>query len=220
VLVLEDLAMAVYLPLITALLAGGSVPRLIASVSFALAIVAAALALTFRYGRKLSQWVSHESDEVVLLTTFALVLLMAGLAQRVQVSAAVAAFLAGVALSGPIAEKSRRLLSPLRDLFAATFFFFFGLEISPARLPPVAMPAIGLGFATAATKVATGYFAARRAGIDGQGRWRAGMSLVARGEFSIIIAGFGVVAEPELGPLAAAYVLLLAIAGPILARLV
>jgi monovalent cation:H+ antiporter-2, CPA2 family len=218
VLVLEDLAMAVYLPLITALLSGGTAVQLAGSVSVALAVVAAALIATFRYGRKLSEWVSHESDEVVLLTTLAIVLLLAGLAQRVQVSAAVAAFLAGVALSGPIAEKSRKLLSPLKDLFAAIFFFFFGLEIAPASLPPVAMQAIGLGLVTAATKVATGYFAARRVGIDGHGRWRAGVSLIARGEFSIIIAGFGVVAEPQLGPLSAAYVLLLAIAGPILVR--
>jgi CPA2 family monovalent cation:H+ antiporter-2 len=220
VLVLEDLAMAIYLPLITALLSGGTAVQLAVSVSIALAVVAAALFATLRYGRKFSKWVAHESDEVVLLTTLAIVLLLAGLAQRVQVSAAVAAFLAGVALSGPIAERSRKLLSPLKDLFAAIFFFFFGLEIAPASLPPVAMQAIGLGLATSLTKVATGYFAARRAGIEGHGRWRAGVSLIARGEFSIIIAGFGAVAEPQLGPLAAAYVLLLAVAGPILVRLV
>jgi len=220
VLVLEDLAMAVYLPLITALLAGGSAIRLGASVAVALAVVAAALMVAFRYGPTISGWVSHESDEVVLLTILPMVLLLAGLAQQVQVSAAVAAFLAGVALSGPIAEKSRRLLSPLKDLFAAIFFFFFGLEIAPASLPPVAVQAIGLGVMTAATKVATGYFAARRAGIQAQGRWRAGAALIARGEFSIIIAGFGVASEPQLGPIAAAYVLLLAIAGPILVRLV
>jgi CPA2 family monovalent cation:H+ antiporter-2 len=220
VLVLEDLAMAVYLPLITALLAGGSAIRLGASVAVALAVVAAALMIAFRYGPKISGWVLHESDEVVLLTTLPMVLLLAGLAQQVQVSAAVAAFLAGVALSGPIAEKSRRLLSPLKDLFAAIFFFFFGLEIAPASLPPVAVQAIGLGVMTAATKVATGYFAARRAGIQAQGRWRAGAALIARGEFSIIIAGFGAASEPQLGPIAAGYVLLLAIAGPILVRLV
>ena len=220
VLVLEDLAMAIYLPLITALLSGGTAVQLAVSVSIALAVVAAALFATLRYGRKFSRWVAHESDEVVLLTTLAIVLLLAGLAQRVQVSAAVAAFLAGVALSGPIAERSRKLLSPLKDLFAAIFFFFFGLEIAPASLPPVAMQAIGLGLATSLTKVATGYLAARRAGIEGHARWRTGVSLIARGEFSIIIAGFGAVAEPQLGPLAAAYVLLLAVAGPILVRLV
>jgi monovalent cation:H+ antiporter-2, CPA2 family len=219
VLVLEDLAMAIYLPLIASLSSGDGGFKLAMSTSTSLAAVAAALFAAFRHGRKLSQWVAHESDEIVLLTTLAAVLLAAGFAQHLQVSSSVAAFLAGVALSGPMADKFRKLLSPLRDLFAAIFFFFFGLEISPAHLLPFAIPAIALGLVTIGTKVATGYFAASRSEITGKGRWRAGLSLIARGEFSIIIAGFGVMAEPRIGPLAATYVLLLAVCGPILARL-
>ena len=46
------------------------------------------------------------------------------------------------------------------------------------------------------------------------------MELVARGEFSIVIAVLGVAIEPRLGPLSAAYVLLMAMLGPFLARLV
>ncbi len=73
---------------------------------------------------------------------------------------------------------------------------------------------------TALTKIATGYWAARRAGIAGRGRWRAGGALVARGEFSIVIAGLAVASgiEPALGPLATAYVLLLVVIGPLTAR--
>ncbi len=218
VLVLEDVAMAVYLPLIAALLSPSGPIQLAVTLLTARAVVAVALLVAFRYGPKISSWISHESDEVVLLTTLAIVLLFAGLAQRAQVSAAVAAFLVGVALSGPIAGKSRKLLSPLRDLFAATFFFFFGLEIAPASLLPFALPAIGLGLTTIATKIATGYLAAKRDDINEPARWRAGLSLVARGEFSIIIAGFGATVEPQLGPLSVAYVLLMAIVGPILMR--
>ena len=147
-------------------------------------------------------------------------MLVAGLAQRLQVSSAVGAFLVGVALSGPMAQQSHRLLAPLRDLFAATFFFFFGLQIDPASLAPVALPAIALGFVTALTKVLTGYVTARRAGVEPSGCWRAGVILVSRGEFSIVIAAMGTPEEPALGPLSAAYVLLLAVVGPILAHLV
>ena len=64
----------------------------------------------------------------------------------------------------------------------------------------------------------TGYWAAGRTGVDRRGRIRAGMALVARGEFSIVIAGLGAGIEPQLGPLAAAYVLFLAVLGPFLAR--
>jgi monovalent cation:H+ antiporter-2, CPA2 family len=148
-----------------------------------------------------------------------MVLLVAGLAQSLQVSSAIGAFLVGVAISGPIAQRSHRLVAPLRDLFAATFFFFFGLEISPASLPAVALPATELGLVTAATKIATGMWAARSAGIDRLGQWRAGLALVSRGEFSIVIAGLGLSAEPALGPFAAAYVLLMAVVGPLAARL-
>jgi CPA2 family monovalent cation:H+ antiporter-2 len=82
-------------------------------------------------------------------------------------------------------------------------------------VPAVLLAAVGGG-----TKFLTGWVAARRGGIGRRGRIRAGAALIARGEFSIVIAGIGVTVgiEPELGPLAAAYVLLLAIAGPIAAR--
>ena len=218
ILVLEDLAMAVYLPLVAALLLGGGLGKVTVSVSIAIATVLLVLLVAVRYGQWLSRLVAHESDEIILLTTFGAVLLVAGVAQKLQVSAAIGAFLVGIAASGPLAEQSHRLLAPLRDLFAATFFFFFGLEIDPATLPPALLFAAGLGVITTLTKVLTGYWAARRAGVEKRGRWRAGMALVARGEFSIVIAGLGIGLEPQLGPLSAAYVLFLAVLGPILTR--
>jgi monovalent cation:H+ antiporter-2, CPA2 family len=220
ILVLEDLAMAVYLPLVAVLLAGGGPARMTLSVSLALATVLLVLALAVRYGLPLSRLVAHQSDEIVLLTIFGVVLLVAGAAQRLQVSAAIGAFLVGIAVSGPMAEQTHRLLAPLRDLFAATFFFFFGLQIDPATLPSALPSAVLLGVVSAVTKVLTGFWAAQRAGVDRRGRLRAGMALVARGEFSIVIAGLGAGLEPQLGPLSAAYVLFLAVLGPILARAV
>jgi monovalent cation:H+ antiporter-2, CPA2 family len=219
VLVLEDLAMAVYLPLVAVLLSGGEPAHVAEAVAIALAAAALVLFVALRHGELFSRWITHDSDEVTLLTIFGIVLLVAGAAQRLQVSAAVGAFLVGVAVSGPLAKRSHRLLEPLRDLFAATFFFFFGLEIDPATLPPAAPAALALGVITAATKILTGYWAAGP-GFPKATRLRAGAALVARGEFSIVIAGLGVSVEPAIGPLGAAYVLFLAIAGPILTRLI
>lgn len=217
-LVLEDLAMAVYLPLVGVLLAGGGPTKIVLSVSLAVATVFVVLVIAVRYGQPLSRFVSHESDEIVMLTTFGAVLLIAGISQRLQVSAAIGAFLVGIAVSGPMAQQTHRLLAPLRDLFAATFFFFFGLQIDPATLRSALPAAIVLGVATAMTKILAGYFAAGRSGVGRAGRLRAGMTMVARGEFSIVIAGLGAVIEPQLGPLSAAYVLFLAVLGPILTR--
>lgn len=217
VLVVEDLSMAVYLPLVAALLIGGDARSIAVSVAVAVGTAFLILFLAVKYGPKISRFAVHESDEIILLSIFGTVLLVAGIAQRLQVSAAIGAFLVGIAASGTTA-RSHRLLSPLRDLFAATFFFFFGLQIDPATLPPVIQVACILAIVTALTKVATGYWAAGRGGVDRQGRLRAGMALVARGEFSIVIAGLGTGLEPQLGPLSAAYVLILAILGPLLAR--
>ncbi len=218
VLVIEDLAMAVYLPLVAVLIAGGTPARLVTSVSIAVVTVCLVLFVAIRYGQALSRFAASESDEIVLLTTLGAVLLVAGIAERLQVSAAIGAFLVGIAVSGPLAEQSHRLLAPLRDLFAAFFFFFFGLEIDPASLKSVAWLAIALGVVTLLTKLLTGYWAGARAGLDTHAKRRAGAVLVARGEFSIVIAALGVGLEPKLGPLSAAYVLFLAIVGPICAR--
>ncbi|MBZ5576244.1 MAG: cation:proton antiporter [Acidobacteriia bacterium] len=218
ILVIEDLAMAIYLPVAGVLLTGEGAASMALPVSVAIGVAGLVLLVAIRYGQRISRLIAHESDEVVLLTTFGAVLLVAGLAEAFQVSAAIGAFLTGIAVSGPIAQQTHRLLAPLRDLFAALFFLFFGLQIDPATLPSALPFAIGLGVVTAATKIATGYWTARRAALDRRACFRAGMALVARGEFSIVIAGLGAVIEPRLGPLAAAYVLFLAVLGPILAR--
>jgi len=218
ILVLEDLMMAVYLPLVAVLLAGGGPTKILVSVAIACAAVLVVLFVATRYGHSLSSFIAHQSDEIVLLTVFGTVLLVAGIAQHLRVSAAIGAFLVGIAVSGPITEQSHRLLAPLRDLFAATFFFFFGLEIDPRSLPPVLLTALALAAVTTLSKVITGYWATHPGNLDRRSRFRAGLTLVARGEFSIVIAGLGAGIEPRLGSLAAAYVLLLAIFGPILAR--
>jgi CPA2 family monovalent cation:H+ antiporter-2 len=218
ILVIEDLAMAVYLPLVAVLIAGGGPARLVVSVAVAVVTVGVVLFIAMRYGAAFSRFVAHESDEVILLTTFGTVLLVAGIAERLQVSAAIGAFLVGIAVSGTLAEQAHRLLGPLRDLFAAMFFFFFGLEIDPASLKSVLGLAVLLGVVTGITKILTGYWGAGQAGLDRPARMRAGSVLVARGEFSIVIAALGAGLEPKLGPLSAAYVLFLAIVGPICAR--
>lgn len=219
VLVMEDLAMALFLPLVVVLLspdgAAGLLPVVVAVVT-----VTVVLAGAMRFSDHVSRLTASQSDEGLLLTVLGLTLLVAGVAQQLQVSSAVGAFLVGIALSGPVSERAAELISPLRDLFAATFFLFFGLQIDPRSLPAAAPVAIALAVLTAVTKVVTGRYAARRQGVGPAGQLRAGVILIARGEFSIVIAGLGVAAavQADLGPTAAAYVLLLAGGGPILAK--
>src|SRR5690349_17343871 len=193
ILVLEDLVMALYLPILTAV-----------------------LVVALRYGRFVSEVVDSPDREVFLLKVLGLALLVAGLASAMQVSAAVGAFLLGIAISGSTAENATKLLEPLRDLFAAVFFVVFGLNTDPRAIPPVLGWAVALAVVTTLTKVVTGWWAARRVGIGPLGRARTGAALVARGEFSIVIAGLAVGfpgIPPELAALATAYVLLMAVLG-------
>ena len=73
---------------------------------------------------------------------------------------------------------------------------------------------------TAVSKIGVGWWSARRAGIGLRGRWRAGLTLVPRGEFSIVIGGLGVAAglHEDIGPTVAAYVLIMAVGGSLLMR--
>jgi monovalent cation:H+ antiporter-2, CPA2 family len=222
ILVIEDLAMALYLPLLTAVLAGTGLLGGAKALTIAVGTVVVVLVVALRFGHALSAFISARDPEALLLGVLGLTLLVAGLAAQLQVSAAVGAFLVGIALSGPVAHHATELLSPLRDLFAAVFFVFFGLATDPRDIPPVLLPALGLAVVTMGTKIITGYVAAKRAGIAVPGRVRAGLALMPRGEFSIVIAGLAVVTpgiEPRLAPLATAYVLITVVSGPMLARL-
>ncbi|PRY36720.1 cation:proton antiporter [Umezawaea tangerina] len=223
VLVFEDLAMAVYLPVLTAVLAGASLLGGLTSVGISLLAVTVVLVVALRYGRFISAVVDSPDHEVFLLKVLGSALLVAGIASQLQVSAAVGAFLLGIAISGSTAENATRMLEPLRDLFAAMFFVVFGLNTNPSSIPPVLGVAAALALVTTATKIATGWWAAKRQGIAAMGRARTGAALVARGEFSIVIAGLAVASghvQDELAALATAYVLLMAIIGPIVARYV
>ncbi len=222
VLVFEDLAMAVILPVLGAIALGGSLTSAMVSVVVALGAVSLTLYLSVRHGERVSAAAFSESDEVNLLTILGTALVVAALAELIHVSAAVGAFLVGIAISGPAAHRAETLLTPLRDLFAAVFFVFFGLSTDPSVLPAVVVPVLALGAVTMATKGAVAWIGGHRAGIGKRGRWRATALLSARGEFSIIIAGLGVTAggSARLSAIAAGYVLLTATAGPVLARVV
>ena len=219
-LVIEDLVMAVYLPVTVVMLTGASILEGAVSVAAALAIAGVILVLALRFGNQMTRLLDTPSDEALLLAVIGITLLVAGITQQLDVSAAVGAFLVGIAISGSVGQRVSGLVNPLRDLFAALFFILFGFQIDPGQIPDVLPIALLLVVVTATTKVATGWWVAKRAGVAPRGRMRAGTALIARGEFSIVIAGLAIGSglDPDVVPLAAAYVLITAIAGPILAK--
>lgn len=222
ILVIEDLVMALFLPVISVLLAGGSLLSGVVSGVVALGIVLAVLFFTPLVSQHVNRAIFTDSRELILLTLLGLAVLVSGLAEYVHISYAVGAFLLGIVLSGQVAVQARELLHPLRDSFAALFFVSFGIGVDPADLLDTAIPAVILAVIGVLSKAATGWLSARRQKMSKAAARRAAVTLVPRGEFSIVLAGIGVSAgvEAELGPIVVSYVLLLAVGGSILTRFV
>jgi CPA2 family monovalent cation:H+ antiporter-2 len=117
------------------------------------------------------------------------------------------------------AHRVERLVLPLRDLFAATFFFAFGLSVDPDALPSVAGVVLAAVTVTAVGCIVAGVVAARIQRLGPYAAANIGLTVLARGEFSLILASLAVAAglDGRLAPFTAGYVLVLAIAGPLAA---
>jgi CPA2 family monovalent cation:H+ antiporter-2 len=218
VLVLEDFAMAAYLPLFAVLASGGTWYLAVGGMVVAVVAFWVAFAASYRWGHHVGRLVGHPDSEQLLLRVLGITLIVAALAEHVHASAAVGAFLVGLTLTGDTADRARKVLGPLRDLFAAVFFLGIGVSVDPQHLLPMLPVALALAAVTSATKVVTGVFAARRDGVARRGQLRAGTTLIARGEFSLIIIGLAGSSIPGVAALATTYVFVVAIAGPVLTR--
>jgi CPA2 family monovalent cation:H+ antiporter-2 len=221
-LILEDLAMAVYLPVLAGLLiAGGFTAKGLLGSGLGIVAVVLLLWAAMHVDVGITRWLFSYSDEALLFTILGIAIFVAGIAELIQISAAVGALLVGIGMSGPGIKGARQLLEPLRDFFAAMFFVLFGLTVDPGSLVPILPEAAFLAAVTAGTKFTAGWLIAKREGLDAPARARSAALLVARGEFSIVIAAIAVASGlGAVGPIAAAYVLMLAVAGPILVRVV
>jgi cell volume regulation protein A len=117
-----------------------------------------------------------------------------------------------------IGPRVERLLVPLRDVFAAIFFFWFGLTIAPSDMEAIA-PAVAVAVAvTLLFNVIAGVVAARIYGHGAQEAANTALMLVSRGEFELILASLAVAAglDARVAPFAALYVLALSILSPLL----
>src|SRR5579875_2266060 len=134
VLVLEDFAMAGYLPLFAVLASGGSWLHALGGMAVAIAALVVAFTASYRWGHHVGRLVTHPDSEQLLLRVLGITLIVAAVAESVHASAAVGAFLVGLTLTGETASRARRVLGPLRDLFAAIFFLGVGFSVDPHEL--------------------------------------------------------------------------------------
>ena len=218
VLTLENLGMCAFLPLAAALARGGRAASVAASLLATAAAVAAAAWIARERGPAIRRSVFGPADDVVL-PVVAVALLAAGLAAEAGIPAAAGALLAGAVLSGPVTsrEPARAVVSLLRHVSVTAALLFLGLA---ARVdgPGVVAVAAALALVTSATKLAAGWWAARRLGRPA--RLRAGAVLVARGEFSVALAliGWETGLEADLVSVTAVYVALTNVVAGVLGR--
>jgi len=220
VLVFEDLALAPYLPLLTAVVLGVSAWTGVISVAIALAITGLVILISFRGTARWSKILDPNEPGGLLLTVFGAALLAAGLADMIGFSGVVAAFLIGLLLTGEVAETARARLSPIRDIFAAIFFLFFGITTNPADIPAVLPLAILITVLGVAGKYLVGWWVTRDLS-DPMAAWRTTGFLIARGEFSMVIAALAapIVLGVELQALTLTYVILTAFTASLVLRI-
>ena len=222
-LVFEDLFIAVYLAVVTSLVTGGGdVAALGGSLAVAFAFLGALL-VAVQYGTGAFTRLLDVSDtESFVLRTLGVVVPVAGVALSLGVSEAVAAFFVGMgfATSGH-RERIERLLTPVRDAFAAVFFLWIGVGTDPRLLAGVALPLAAAVVFTTPAKLLSGYLGGRVYDLSARRSVRVGLGLVPRGEFSLVIAalaagGSTTVMRETIPALAVGYVLVMSVLGTVL----
>lgn len=223
IILFDDIFLAVFLSIMSGLLLGGatSIGGSILSVLISIGY----MLLFFVIARKgtpiLNKLLNIASDEIFIIVVFAALFFVAGFSETIHVAEAIGALLFGLALSET--EHSKRiekLVIPFRDFFGAIFFFSFGLSIDPLTLGGAIWLALGVVILTVVSNYVAGMIAGRRSGLSHKASSNIGLTIMARGEFTIIVANLGIAGGlmPILKPFSALYVLILAILGPLLTK--
>ncbi|MFH9729131.1 cation:proton antiporter [Streptomyces sp. NPDC017260] len=221
VIVVEDIFLALYLAALQPIISGAHGAwdiALQAGKAFGFLLVLAAAA---RYGTRLvGRLIATRDNELLVISFLGAAVLVAGVSEVLGVADAIGAFMVGLILAGtPSGPRIRELVHPLRDAFAAIFFFAFGLAIDPGDIASVAGPVAAAAALTVVMNVIAGLCVAWVYRYGSEQAAEIATTLVARGEFALILAAMaaGAGLDGRLAPFIAGYVLVLAVLGPIVA---
>ena len=223
IIMFEDVFLAVYLSLVSGIVLSGasSFGGVLLSGVIALGFIIGLIALGRFLTPQLNRLLQISSNEVFILVVFAGLFFLAGLGETIHVAEAIGALLLGLILAETEhVQRIEQLVIPFRDFFGAFFFFGFGLTIDPLALGGAVWLAVGAVILTVVGNVTAGILAGRSAGLAPLPSLNIGLTIVSRGEFSIILANLAKAGNllPILQPFAALYVLILAIIGPIMTK--
>ena len=219
----EDVFLAVYLSLLSGVVLSGatSVTGVLSSAGLALGFIVGLIVIGRWATPLLNRLLRISSNEVFIMFVFALLFMFSGLGETIHVAEAIGALLLGLIL-GETEHSGRleRLVVPFRDFFGGIFFFSFGLTVDPFALGGAVWLSLGAALLSLVGVIVAGQLAGRVAGHSGAKSFSVGLTLLGRGEFSIIVAKLAQAGGllPLLQPFAALYVLLLATFAPLLAK--
>ena len=132
------------------------------------------------------------TDEMLLIISLALCLMMVILAANVGFSPALGAFIMGSIIAETTqAEHIEHLVKPVKDLFGAVFFVSVGMLINPETLYEYALPVAILTLVVIICQSISSTIGALLSGLPLKQSVQTGMSLSQIGEFSFIIATLG-----------------------------
>ncbi len=223
IIMFEDVFLAIYLSIVSGVVLSGatSVGSTLRSAGVALGFILGMIVIGRFATPLLNRAFRISSNEVFLLVLFACLFLLAGLGETIHVAEAIGALLLGLVLAETEhGERMGHLIVPFRDFFGALFFFGFGLTIDPFALGGAVLPVIGAVVVTLIGNIVAGMLAGRTAKLDSSQSLNVGLTIVSRGEFSIIMANVAKSGGllPVLQPFAALYVLILAVLGPLMTK--
>jgi CPA2 family monovalent cation:H+ antiporter-2 len=224
ILVAEDLVIAFALGFAAG--GGATAPETLVTLAKAMGFITASLAASKWLSTGLDRLLDRLPREFFLLAVFAFLTGMAALGAELGVSEAIGALMAGVVLSETsVREEIEERFFSFRDVFAALFFFTFGLTIDVSAVRSVGWIVALAVVLTIAGKVAGGYAAGIIGGLNPRRSFNAGVALIAHGEFTVILAQVATEnpaisreASTELVAFAGLYVLLTASIGVILMK--
>lgn len=222
ILVFEDIFVAFYLSILSALLFAGNAswPSLLFTALLILGLVFLVLILGQKIARLLEPLLKFKANECFTAAVFALLLMVATGVEKINLAEAVGALLLGLVLAETTHNKRIiQLITPMRDLFAAMFFFSFGLSIDYRLFPAVLTVTLVVVIVTVMGNLVSGLLAAWLAGYKAKRAFNVAFTVMARGEFSVILASMAAAGTGgQLSSMAALYVLILAFLAPPLAK--
>jgi CPA2 family monovalent cation:H+ antiporter-2 len=220
IIVVEDVFLAFYLALLQPILGGGEgTGEVLVSVATAFAFLIGLFALARWGARLLRPFLATGDGELTVILAVGFGVFVAGFAHMAGASDAVGALLAGMVVAGTgVGARVEKLIVPLRDTFAAVFFFWFGLTIAPSDMGAIAPAVIVAVVVTLAFNIIAGIVAARIYRYGREAAANTALMLVSRGEFELILASLAVAAglDSRVAPFAAFYVLVLSIMSPLM----